>query len=196
MTKRNDQPSTAAPATDCRRLGTRPGVPRLVGALQCLCGRDQFSAQASLAPTCSLGGSGASTTTGAGSRSSLTYSGGRLEDESVQVQVVEDVATGERLAPIIGRQRIIFHGGSWLEFRVVVDRSLEQAEDNYPLQLGGGRPHLEKGGTMSQDIEAIRAAARRRTSSPTSTRPAWPRSCTPTWSTTTPRPVLPRAWRA
>jgi hypothetical protein len=75
----------------------------------------------------------------------LTYSGGRLEDESVQVQVVEDMATGERLALIIGRQRIIFHGGSWLELRVVVDRSLEQAEYNYPLQLGGGRPHLENG---------------------------------------------------
>jgi hypothetical protein len=51
----------------------------------------------------------------------LDYSGGRLEDDSVQVQVVEDEATGERLALILGRQRVIFHGGSWLEFRVVVD---------------------------------------------------------------------------
>jgi hypothetical protein len=61
----------------------------------------------------------------------LDYSGGRLADESVQVQVVEDEATGERLALILGRQRIVFHGGSWLEFRVVVDRSLEQVEYNY-----------------------------------------------------------------
>jgi hypothetical protein len=42
-------------------------------------------------------------------------------DESVQVQVVEDAATGERLALILGRQRVIFPGGRWLEFRVVVD---------------------------------------------------------------------------
>jgi hypothetical protein len=60
----------------------------------------------------------------------LDCSGGRLVDESVQVQVVEDEATGERLALILGRQRIVFHGGSWLEFRVVVDRSLEQVEYN------------------------------------------------------------------
>jgi hypothetical protein len=60
----------------------------------------------------------------------LDYSGGRLEDESVQVQVVEDAATGERLALVLGRQRVIFPGGSWLEFRVVVDRSLEQVEYN------------------------------------------------------------------
>ena len=41
----------------------------------------------------------------------LDYSGGRLEDESVQVQVVEDAATGERFALILGRKRVILHGG-------------------------------------------------------------------------------------
>ena len=46
----------------------------------------------------------------------LDYSGARLEDDSVQVQIVADEATGERLALILGRQRVIFHGGSWLEF--------------------------------------------------------------------------------
>ena len=66
------------------------------------------------------------------------YSAGRLEDESVQVQVVEDEATGERLALILGRQRINFHGGSWLEFRVVVDRSLEQVEYNYHYSSAKG----------------------------------------------------------
>jgi hypothetical protein len=49
----------------------------------------------------------------------------------VQVQVVEGAATGERLALILGRQRFIFPGDSWLEFRVVVDGSLEQVEYNY-----------------------------------------------------------------
>lgn len=68
----------------------------------------------------------------------LDYSGGRLEGDSVQVQVVEDAATGERLALIIGRQRVIFHGGSWLGFRVVVDRSLEQVEYNYHYSSAEG----------------------------------------------------------
>jgi Family of unknown function (DUF6516) len=68
----------------------------------------------------------------------LDYSGGRLEDESVQVQVVEDAATGERLALILGRQRVIFPGGSWLEFRVVVNRSPEQVEYNYHYSSAEG----------------------------------------------------------
>jgi len=61
----------------------------------------------------------------------LEYSGGRLEGESLQVQVVEDHVTGQRTALILGRQRIVFHGGSWLMFMVVVDRSLEQVEYNF-----------------------------------------------------------------
>ncbi len=68
----------------------------------------------------------------------LDSSGGRLEGESLQLQVVEDEATGERLALILGRQRIVFQGGSWLEFKVVVDRSLEQVEYNFHYSAAQG----------------------------------------------------------
>lgn len=56
----------------------------------------------------------------------------------MQVHVVEDAATGERLALILGRQRFIFPGGSWLEFRVVVDGSLEQVEYDYHCSSAQG----------------------------------------------------------
>jgi hypothetical protein len=61
----------------------------------------------------------------------LDYSGGQLESEPLQAQVVVDNVTGERVALILGRQRLVFHGGSRLDFRVVVDRSLEQVEYNF-----------------------------------------------------------------
>lgn len=86
----------------------------------------------------------------------LDYSGGRLVDESVQVQIVEDAATGERLALILGRQRIVFPGGSWLEFRVVVDRFLEQVEYNYHYSSAEGRSY--GGWTSTQGTGSCRTS--------------------------------------
>jgi hypothetical protein len=68
----------------------------------------------------------------------LDYSGGRLEDEPLQAQVVVDEVTGERVALILGRQRLVFHGGSRLDFMVVVNRSLEQVEYNFHYSSAEG----------------------------------------------------------
>jgi hypothetical protein len=68
----------------------------------------------------------------------LDYSGGRLEDEPLQAQVVVDEVTGERVALILGRQRLVFHGGSRLDFMVVVNRSLEQVEYNFHYSSAQG----------------------------------------------------------
>jgi hypothetical protein len=60
----------------------------------------------------------------------LANSGGQLEDDddSLIAQMVEDPDTKERLTLILGRQRLIFPDGSWLEFSLVVNRDLEVVE--------------------------------------------------------------------
>lgn len=62
----------------------------------------------------------------------LASCGGQLEnDDSLIVQVVEDPDTKERVTLVLGRQRLIFHDGSWLEFSLVVNRDLEVVEYNF-----------------------------------------------------------------
>jgi hypothetical protein len=58
----------------------------------------------------------------------LAYSGGQLEDDSLIAEVVEDPDTEQRLTLILGRQRLIFPDGSWLDFSLVVNKDLEVVE--------------------------------------------------------------------
>lgn len=62
----------------------------------------------------------------------LASCGGQLEnDDSLIAEVVEDPDTKERLTLVLGRQRLIFPDGSWLEFSLVVNQDLEVVEYNF-----------------------------------------------------------------
>lgn len=62
----------------------------------------------------------------------LAACGGQLEnDDSLIVQVVEDPDTKERVTLVLGRQRLVFHNGSWLEFSLVVNRDLEVVDYHF-----------------------------------------------------------------
>jgi hypothetical protein len=62
----------------------------------------------------------------------LASCGGQLEeDDSLIAQIVEDPDTKERLTLVLGRQRLIFHDGNWLEFSLVVNQDLEVVEYNF-----------------------------------------------------------------
>jgi Family of unknown function (DUF6516) len=64
----------------------------------------------------------------------LDQSGGWLEQEPLQVQIILDSEATDPMelaGLIILRQRMRFHDDSWLEFQVVVNRSLESVEYNY-----------------------------------------------------------------
>jgi Family of unknown function (DUF6516) len=70
----------------------------------------------------------------------LASCGGQLEDgDSLIAEVVEDPDTKERLALILGRQRLFFPDGSWLEFSLVVNRDLEMVEYNFHYAASDGR---------------------------------------------------------
>ena len=70
----------------------------------------------------------------------LASCGGQLEDDdSLIAEVVEDPDTKERLTLILGRQRLIFHDGSWLEFSLVVNRDLEAVDYHFHYAASDGQ---------------------------------------------------------
>jgi hypothetical protein len=64
----------------------------------------------------------------------LDYSGGWLQHEPLQVEIIPDPVTmdpHELVAIRLPSQRLLFHDGSFLDFRLLVNDQLEQEEYSY-----------------------------------------------------------------